>query len=143
MIIQEGDERCFINLEDRRGFKSAIPQGGGLYMLGNTIFNPHTRETFFLVKIGMSSNLLSRMESYRLHNPLIFHIAYKPIENPIPRGTYHRDILYRRLMNSVEKEYHQAMEKLNFGHMAYSDEWFFVDENIYLEICEKGFEYFD
>jgi hypothetical protein len=35
------------------------------------------------------------------------------------------------------------MEAKNFVHFEYAKEWFIVDKETYLEICEKKFDFFD
>lgn len=146
MIAEYEDKKVLWNLEDKNGIKEFIPQGGGLYMLGSALFNPHTGEQFFLVKVGKSMKLRSRMESYLTHNPLVFHIGYKVFGEEYyywENNSIRHINIYKHHLKEAEDKYHEAMKKLGFGHINYSDEWFFTDKETYLKICEKGFEYFD
>lgn len=114
----------FENNENPRRFSA--PKTEGLYLIGNTIFNPITREEFYLVKVGTSTNLKSRMSGYRTQNPLLFHIDFCEKENsPLSEIECHT-ILCKSCVTTIEKTF----------------EWFRVERETYFEICEKGFEYF-
>ena len=135
----------FLNVADPLGIKSAIPKDCGLYLLGNTVFNPITNEQFYMVKVGMSANLYDRMKGYMTNNPMVFHIAYKIINcqdySHLPK--YKQTTMKGREVKAVEAQYHQAFEELQFQRFEYAKEWFLVDRQTYLEICEKKFDYFN
>lgn len=137
-------DNIFYNVENPLGNRKVIPKEPGLYLIGNTIFNPMTETQFFLVKIGMSTNIYNRMKSYSTENPMVFHIDYKIIScdgyDNIPR--YGRRSQISEKVKEIEALYHQAMEKMNFHRFEYAQEWFIVDRETYLEICEKKFDFF-
>ena len=94
----------------------------GLYFLGMVNTNPITNETFYWVKIGYASDLLSRMRVYNTHCPMIWNIDYS---------------------DSVEeKYYHQRLAQVALAKCNHNDEWFMVDRTTYLAMCDKGFRYF-
>ena len=74
-------DNIFYNTENPLGNRIAIPKQAGLYLVGNVILNPITGETFYLIKVGMSTNLYNRMKEYSTSNPMMFHIDYKIIED--------------------------------------------------------------
>lgn len=137
-------DNVFYNVENPLGNRKEIPKEPGLYLVGNTIFNPMTETQFFLVKIGMSTNLHQRMVGYSTQNPMMFHIDYKIINC----GNYNNLPGYRgknaigREIKVIEELYHQVMEEMNFCRCEYAQEWFIVDRETYLEICEKKFDFF-
>jgi hypothetical protein len=102
------------------------PRTCGLYFLGNTAYNPHTNEVFYWVKIGASSNLHVRMKAYSTSNPSAFVIGYKETNDYI----------------AEEHNYHLLMEAVSLYRNQNNVEWFMVDRNTYLEMCEKGFNFF-
>ena len=100
----------------------------GCYLLGNTAFNPYTEEKFYWVKVGMSSDMERRMKSYSTHTPTVFKIDF--IEVPS------QDVYWK------EYKCHCVLEDI--GEQAKdSKEWYRVNEKDYLEICSKGFHYFE
>ena len=147
MIINYDTESVFFNVENPLGNRNAIPKQGGLYLVGNSIFNPFTQEQFFMVKVGMSTNLYDRMKGYSTSNPMMFHIGYKVIDcenldfNGCPR--YKRTNVKGRHIKAYEEKYHAFMDAKNFVHFEYAKEWFIVDKETYLKICEKKFDFFD
>jgi hypothetical protein len=112
----------FVNEEDVLRFSA--PKTQGLYLIGNTLFNPHTEEQFYLVKVGISKNLQSRMKNYNTLNPLVFHIDYYTECELQERQCHH--ILLENCQSRVDK----------------TEEWFRVSKELYFEICEKGFQFF-
>ena len=147
MIINYPTGGIFYNTENPMGRREAIPHCGGLYLVGNTIFNPVTNEQFFMVKIGMSTNIYNRMKTYATSNPMMFHIGYKIVDcdslnlNSYP--SYKRKAIQSRHIKEFEEQYHKAMEACKFCHFEYAQEWFIVDQKTYLEICEKKFDFFN
>lgn len=136
----------FYNTENPLGIRKTIPKQAGLYLIGNVILNPITNEVFYLIKIGMSTNLYDRMKTYATDNPLMFHIDYLIIEdecdyNKIP---YHAWVPHRtKRIKPIEEQYHNAMEKISLAHCEYAKEWFIVSKETYFEICSKKFKYFN
>lgn len=107
------------------GINYDTPEEDGLYFIGETHFNPYTREEFYWVKIGMSTKLNRRMKEYDTHNPMLWRIDYK--------------------IGSAAEEriYHQQLGQKAIAKCNHNDEWFLVDRNTYLAMCEKGFSYFN
>lgn len=103
----------------------ASPCNKGLYLIGNTLFNPHTEEKIYIIKVGTSSNLNNRMRSYRTDNPLLFHI----------------DFIIADL--ALEPLFHLALYKNGGQFLEGCDEWFKVSEEMYFDICTKGFQFFN
>lgn len=112
-------------INEENPMRLAAPCEKGLYLIGNTLFNPHTEEKIYVIKVGTSSNLYNRMKGYRTDNPMIFHI----------------DFILEDL--ALEPLYHLALYKSGGQFMDGCDEWFKVSEEIYLDICEEGFQFFD
>ena len=146
MIIKYPTGGIFYNIENPLGRREAIPHSGGLYLVGNTIFNPVTNEQFFMVKIGMSTNIYDRMKNYSTSNPMMFHIGYKIVNcddlNLSSYPSYKRKTIQGRYIKELEEQYHKAMEDRKFCRFEYAQEWFIVDKATYLEICEKKFDFF-
>jgi hypothetical protein len=146
MIINYDNNSVFYNVENPLGNRAVIPKAGGLYLIGNTIFNPLTNEQFFLVKVGMSTNLYDRMKNYSTSNPMMFHIAYKVINDGTDyskQPSYSRRNAQGKYIKSIEEKYHKAMEAHRFCHFEYAQEWFLVSKETYMEICEKKFDFFE
>ncbi len=146
MIVKINNERVFFNDNNPLGQREAVPKQSGLYLIGNTIFNPLTNEQFFMVKVGMSSNLYDRMKGYATANPMMFHIDYKVINcegiDLSQYPSYKRANAIGRYIKAIEEKYHQKMEALDFIHFEYAKEWFLVSKETYMEICEKKFNFF-
>ncbi len=146
MIINYPTGGVFYNVENPMGRRESIPHCGGLYLVGNTIFNPLTGEQFFLIKVGMSTNIYDRMKSYHSQNPMMFHIGYKIIEcdkiDLSKYPSYRRANAVGRYIKTIEEQYHQAIESMKFCRFEYAQEWFIVDKETYMEICEKKFDFF-
>ena len=100
------------------------PSCGGLYFLGETHFNPFTKEEYYWVKIGSSSNLRKRLRVYNTCNPMCFRIGF--LENK----------------ESEEITYHNLLTEIALAKCNHNEEWFMVDRETYLEMCEKGFNFF-
>lgn len=100
----------------------------GCYLLGNTAFNPYTGEKFYWIKIGQSGNIKKRMRDYSTCNPTVFKI----------------DCVQFSYEKVLQEEYHYHCRLEAIGTRAKdSKEWFQVSEHDYLEICSKGFYYFE
>lgn len=138
-------DNIFYNTENPLGNRTTIPKQAGLYLVGNVVLNPITAETFYLIKIGMSTNLYNRMKDYSTSNPMMFHIDYKIIEDDEDYGRmnrYKKTALIGKKVKPIEEQYHRAMEELNFTHFEYAQEWFIVNKEVYFEICTKKFDFF-
>lgn len=118
--------KTFINIEDTLAFSA--PEESGLYLIGNTNFNPFTKEELYFVKVGKSVNLYNRMKTYKTDNPALFHIDY--LELP------------REILNDNEKMSHIILYENCEEKVQYTEEWVKVSRETYLEICEKKFDYF-
>ncbi len=139
-------DNVFYNTENPLGSRTVIPKKGGLYLVGNVVLNPVTNEAFYLIKVGMSTNLYNRMTNYSTSNPMMFHIDYKVIEDDedfSKIASYKRTTFRGRKIKPIEEQYHKAMEELNFTHFEYAKEWFIVSKEIYFEICAKKFDFFN
>lgn len=117
----------FKNVENPLRFSA--PKTAGLYLVGNTAFNPFTGEEFYFVKVGSSSNLYKRMGAYRSTNPAVFHIDF-----------YEKD-RWAKGMN--ESACHFVCQEISMGRVERTSEWFRVDRETYFEICATGFTYFE
>ena len=107
------------------GIDYDAPDAPGLYFIGETHFNPATDEKYYWVKIGESDNLRKRMNHYNTSNPMLWRIGYKV-------GC-----------NNEEKAYHERLRAVAVAKGVRNDEWFLVDRDTYLAMCEKGFRYFE
>lgn len=117
------DRNIIHSLSD--GINYDTPNEPGLYFLGETHFNPITHEEFYCVKIGRASNLRRRLKEYDTHNPMLWRIDYS-VDN-----------------EEMEHYYHHRLYDVAIATCNHNKEWFFVDRQTYLEMCEKGFSYFD
>lgn len=107
------------------GINYAVPNGGGLYFVGETHFDPITLQTYYCLKIGKASNLKKRMATYNTCNPMLYRIDYlKNAEN-------------------LEMLFQGLLKEHALGRCSHNREWFFVDRTTYLDMCAKGFSYFD
>lgn len=136
----------FYNTENPLGVDDNIPADGGLYLVGNANVNPHTGEEFYSIKVGMGINLRDRVSKYRTENPFLFHIDYITVKPPrwshSTRDTKALRKQYKENIHLFEQFCHNAMFQKNFVRMNGTREWFVVDKQTYLEICEKKFRYF-
>ena len=114
--VKEGE------LED--GIDYVAPDDGGLYFVGETHFNPATDQKYYCVKIGSASNISNRMKQYNTHNPMLWRIDY----------AIHKE--------GLEKLYQSFLSRIALAKCNHNEEWFFVDRDTYLEMCQKGFQYF-
>lgn len=121
-------DRKILNLfED--GINYAVPREAGLYFIGETHFNPYTKEEFYWVKIGLSTNLAKRMKQYDTHCPMLWRIAFKTN--------------LHKCLEIEEEYYHDRLKEIAVAGCNHNEEWFLVNRETYLEMCDKGFSYFD
>ncbi len=121
------DRKNLNSFED--GINYNAPEQAGLYFIGETHFNPFTKEEFYWIKIGLSTNLAKRMKQYNTCCPMLWRIAFKTNLN--------------KCLENEEEEYHDKLRKIAIASCNHNEEWFLVDRETYLEMCEKGFSYFD
>lgn len=107
--------------------KAVAPDAEGLYLIGNTLFDPRDNTKLYAIKVGTSTCLQRRMKEYRISNPLVFHIDYL-------LNSYRPAIL--------ERECHEQLCRLCQYRLPHSEEWYLVTQEQYTEICEKGFAFF-
>lgn len=101
----------------------SAPSTSGLYLIGQTSFNPYTKEEQYWVKVGYSSDIWSRFKSgYATHCPCTALI------DTTSKGS--------------EVYCHNILCKKAKGRCQINTEWWLVDRDTYLEICEKKFNYF-
>ena len=100
----------------------------GLYLIGNTYFNPFTEEEFYWVKVGQSTDIAKRLRSYRQHNPMIW--VQNILELPIDKLDFAESVCHYEL-NKVSKEIGKNTR-----------EWFRVSRETYLKICTEEWNYF-
>lgn len=101
----------------------------GLYLIGYVLMNPFTKEEFYWLKVGVSVDLASRMEQYQVSCPMVWKNSY----------------CYRKNMKHARKEEtmcHNLLEKLCIEKGFRSKEWFRVEREVYLDVCQKGFSFF-
>ena len=99
-----------------------------LYLVGNTNFNPFTKEEFYWIKVGKTTDLKKRMKSYATHNPMLWRADYLKVSSE------HLDF--------SEQICHHILNKYGTRDNN-SNEWFEVPREIYLAICAKGFSFFE
>lgn len=107
------------------GINYEAPAEAGLYMVGETHFDPTTDDTYYMVKIGKSSCLRKRMSQYNTSNPMLWRIGYYV-------GACDR-----------EEEFHRKLKKIAYRSFKHNNEWMLVDRETYLALCEQGFDYFE
>ena len=111
------------------GINYNFPDYGGLYLIGTTHVNPITEEFFYWVKVGRASKIASRMTSYKTCCPMCYYIDFKKITDTDTQ-------------QMAETSCHQRLRQVSLATCNHNKEWFLVDNETYLEICQKGFKYF-
>ena len=112
------------------GINYTAPKAPGLYFIGETHFNPITDEKFYWVKIGMSANLARRLKDYNTSNPMMWRIDYLTEQDTID-------------LDKAEEAYHGILYEKAIATCNHNKEWFMVDRETYLAMCEQGFAYFE
>lgn len=108
---------------------SILPAASGIYLLGDTRFNPNTDAKFCSVKGGLASNLRSRIkEQYLTHNPMPYLIGY--LEVPAD------------YMKKVEDQIHYALRRVATHRYGTNKEWYELPKDIYMDICAEQFDWF-
>lgn len=98
----------------------------GLYFLGMVGTNPITNKSYYLVKIGKARNVSERVRQYASYNPMVFttHCIF-PVEDGREEATR-----YERIA-------HNALAKVAYARAQKAKEWFYVDEETYMALCEQ------
>ena len=102
------------------------PECCGLYFIGETHFNPFTDEKFYCVKIGLSNNIKKRMNGYRSCTSMVYPIEFLETYDYI----------------NLEHYYHNLLNQIAIYRNQNNDEYWFVDKETYLQMCQQGFDYF-
>ena len=92
----------------------------GLYLLGQTTFNPYLDKDFYWIKVGFTKNPKQRFGGYRTHNPCIFYVDWLETKD-----------------SHLEFDCHSALHLLCEENLG--TEWFRITKENYLRICEYGF----
>ena len=97
----------------------------GVYLLGTVNANPFTDEKFYWVKVGVTKQQFKqRLNAYDTHSPMYYPIDYADMEE-------------------MPEEYcHKELSKIAIELAPRCTEWFRVDRETYIEISNKGFEFF-
>jgi hypothetical protein len=102
---------------------------GGLYLVGSCNFNPLTDEKYYWIKVGVAKTFKKRMASYKTHNPMLWKNSYFFCEDETQR--YY-----------LESKCHKMLNGKAIGSLSETSEWYEVDKDTYLDICNKGFVFF-
>ena len=93
----------------------------GLYLIGDTSFNPFTKEVEYWVKVGKTKDASKRFSTYRTSSPCLYYLDW---------------IETRQL--SYEKKYHEILSSMS--SKTHRSEWFKVNESLYFKLFTRGFE---
>ena len=119
-IMKRGDRRIPKDNFERNAIN--YPHKRGLYLLGQTFFNPNTDEKYYWLKVGWSSDLAARRSQYNTHTSMIWDIGY--------------------YVGSELSEYECHNKLFDLCLHRHADEWFSVPKEDYLKVCKEGFDYF-
>lgn len=104
--------------------------GAGLYMLGQIGIDVNTNKKVYYIKIGRATNISSRIDSYRTHNPNFFLI-----DTMVISGKKLLTVDLGKLELDARKELVPFCESRIKG-----TEWFIVkDEKTFLKFKNNGF----
>ena len=76
-------------------------------------------KSYYLVKIGSSENIKTRVRQYATYNPMIYIGGYCLTS-------------YR----NAEENCHYYLRKKAYALALHTEEWFYVDEETYFELCD-------
>ena len=93
----------------------------GLYLIGDTSFNPFTKKVEYWVKVGKTKDASKRFSTYRTSSPCIYYLDW---------------IETRQL--SYEKKYHKILSSMS--SKIHRNEWFKINESLYFKLFTRGFE---
>lgn len=100
----------------------------GIYLIGQCIFNPYTKEEYYLLKVGESSSVAKRLKQYKTYNPHIFLIdTFKTKKENTAK--------------SLESSCHSILEYFCHFNSYENTEWYIVDRDFYLNISKKGLSF--
>lgn len=99
------------------------------YLVSNTLFDPFTREEFYLIKVGKGIDLYQRLHSYNTYNPMLWTIDYTTFRTP-------------KEMTIYENLCHTYLNQISGEKVKRAKEWYRVDRKTYLTICDLGFKFF-
>ena len=108
--------------------KVEVPKECGLYLVGSTHFDPLTGKTYYWIKVGMSTNLFKRLRGYHSENPMIY------VADTLITGN---DVVC-----DMEHDCHVMLSDVAMARAENTAEWFLVDKDTYMNICQQGFNYF-
>jgi hypothetical protein len=103
------------------------PSYSGLYFIGETHFNPFTEEKYYCVKIGLAKNIANRFKQYRTHTSMVYPLGFLESQE------------YVRL----ENYYHNKLNQVAIYCNQNNSEGWFVDKETFIDMYNKGFDYFD
>ena len=95
-----------------------LPNAKGVYFLGMIGTNPDGK-TYYLVKIGSSDNIRTRVRQYATYNPMIYIGGYCVIDK-----------------SDAETLCHRYLRDNAYAVALHTDEWYYVDEKTYYELCD-------
>ena len=95
-----------------------VPSESGVYFIGMIGTNPDGK-SYHLVKIGKSDNLKVRIRQYATYNPMIYIGGYYLTKN-----------------SEAENNSHQYLRKKAYAMAMHANEWYYVDEQTYYELCD-------
>lgn len=106
--------------------EAIIPQGGGIYCIGQTNYCPIDNSINYYIKVGVATDFHKRMRQYKTHNPHFWKIDFRNIDG--------NNALY------AESMFHAALHCIgsNLPNMTTDYEWYEVSAEIYKQICEEG-----
>lgn len=99
---------------------SRFPQDSGLYFVGMIGANPEGKQ-YYLVKVGSSENLRSRLRQYATYNPMIYIGGFCSFVDNLKEG---------------EDNVHEYLAEEAIAIAQNSSEWFYVTEEKYYELCD-------
>ena len=141
-----------INTHYKPNYNYNYSDEGGLYMFAS-IVSPINRpgEQYYLIKIGQSTNLQNRINSYKSMNPFASIIDIKVLipnnqkynrngPNALPNGQLTIKGQYQAILNKEETYCHNFLSIIG-GYSQANTEWYVVPKNIYKQFLQKGFDY--
>jgi len=100
----------------------------GLYLLEQCAIDPHTKQIYYWVKVGQSTDIKGRMKGYACDNPA--HFLLDVMEFDLEE------------INEAERVCQILLMRKAIARGKDCREWFLIDEKTFFEIEEKKFNYF-
>lgn len=97
----------------------------GIYLLGQTSYNPDKNEIWYFLKVGKAVNLQRRLKDYNTHNPTYFIFATQ-------HGT-------SATIDQLEIQWQNQIENRGGWHMGDNAEWFIVSPALFNLAKKYGF----